>query len=157
MKVRLLILLFLVFIGCKWEPSRKNCDFKFFEKVSKVAFPKEVEIIDCYDSAEGDIWVHLRFSNKDSKQFMRTLDFHQYQNKVKHIDLDTDKILPYYPDNDAIETFENYMGSKYVPIPKTKNTYINIIRRENQYLTYIMNKESNLFWGYISYPDWSGD
>jgi len=147
----------ILFISCIGKPTKENCDFEFFEKTSNVHFPKNIEIINCEDSLEGDIWIHLKFSKNNINNFIENLNFHPYSDKAEYLENDTNKILPFYPDNDAIETFERYMNDKYIEIPKTEFTYFATISKEKQYVTYIINKKSGLFWGHIGYPDWSGD
>jgi hypothetical protein len=147
----------ILLISCDGKPTKGSCDFEFFENTSNVIFPENLEIINCDDSLEGDIWVHLQFSKNDINGFMNKLDFHSYSDKAEYIESDMDKILPFYPDNDAIDTFVFYMNNKYVEIPKTEFTYIATISKEEQFVTYIINKKSGLFWGHIGYPDWSGD
>lgn len=151
------LLLFTLLISCGGKLTKGSCDFEFFEKISELNFPKNVEIINCGDSLEGDIWVHLQFSEKDASDFITKMDFHSYSNDAEYIEEDTDKILPFFPDNNSIETFEQNMSEKYVEIPKTDLTFIATISKEKQYLIYILNVESGLFWGHIAYPDWSGD
>lgn len=147
----------ILLISCGGKPTKRSCEFEFFENTSNVEFPKNLEIIDCEDSLEGDIWIHLKFSNNDTDDFIKKLDFHSYSDKAEYVENDIDKTLPFYPDIDAIETFEFYMNDKYVEIPKTEFTYIATISKEQQYVTYIINKKNGLFWGHIGYPDWSGD
>ena len=132
-------------------------NFEFFEKTSELKFPKNMEIINCGDSLEGDIWVHLQFSKEDTSDFISKMNFHSYSRDVEYIEEDTDKILPLFPDNNSIETFEQNMYERYVQIPKTDLTFIATISKEKQYLTYILNVESGMFWGHIAYPDLSGD
>ncbi|GAA3633681.1 hypothetical protein [Flavivirga jejuensis] len=156
MRITLFSLLILL-ISCNGKPTKGSCDFEFFEKTSGIKFPNNVGIINCGDSLEGDVWVHLQFTKEDASDFISKMDFHSYSSAAEYIEEDTDKILPFFPDNDSIETFEQNMSEKYVEIPKTDLTFIANISKEEQYLTYILNVESGMFWGHIAYPDWSGD
>ena len=153
----ILFFISVLLISCSGKPTKGSCDFEFFEKTSNVKFPKNLEIIDCEDSTDGNIWVYLKFSNNDTSEFIKKLDFHPYSNKAEYIENDIEKTLPFYSDMNAIETFEIYLNGKYLEIPKTESTYIVTISKEWQYITYIINKNSGLFWGHIRYPDWSGD
>ncbi len=156
MKFILSILLTLL-VSCGNKPTKESCNFDFFEKTSKLEFPKNVEIIDCLDNLNGDIWIHLQFSKKDAIDLISKLDFHSYSIDAEYLQEDSNKILPLFPDNESIKIFERYMSKKYVEIPKTDSTFITTISKEKQYLTYIINIQSGMFWGHIAYPDWSSD
>ncbi|WP_299249846.1 hypothetical protein [uncultured Aquimarina sp.] len=149
--------IFILLISCNGKLTKGSCDFEFFEKTSGIKFPDNVEIISCGDSLEGDVWVHLQLTKEDTSDFISKMDFQSYSSEAEYITEDKDKILPFFPDNDSIEVFEQNMFEKYVEIPKTDLTFIANISKEKQYLTYILNVESGLFWGHIAYPDWSGD
>lgn len=149
--------LFILLISCGEKPTKGSCDFEFFEKTSKFEFPKSAKIINCGDSLEGDIWVHLQFSKKDASDFISKMNFHPYSSDSEYIEEDTEEILPFFPDNNLIEIFEQNMSEKYTEIPKTDLTFIATISKGKQYLTYILDIESGLFWGHLAYPDRSGD
>lgn len=152
-----LLFISIILINCSGKLTKKSCDFDFFEKTTNIEFPKNVEILNCGDNLEGDIWIHLKFSKKDTNEFIKNLNFHSYSDKVKYLEVDTVKILPIYPDNDLIDVFKTFMAENYVEIPKTKSTCIISKAIGKRYFTYIINKSSGLFWGHISYSDWSGD
>jgi hypothetical protein len=156
MRITLFSLLILL-IGCNGKPTKGSCDFEFFEKTSGIKFSNNVEIVNCGDSFEGDIWVHLQFAKEDASDFISKMEFHSYSSAAEYLEEDTNKILPFFPDDDSIEIFEQNMSVEYVEIPKTDLTFITTISKEKQYLTYVLNFESGMFWGHIAYPDWSGD
>ncbi|WP_407264587.1 hypothetical protein [Tenacibaculum maritimum] len=153
----ILLNILILLISCSGKPTRESCDFNYFEETSKIKFPKEIEIINCGDSSEGSIWVHLQFSKKDAIAFIGKMNFHSYSSSPEYLENDKSKTLPIYPDNSSIETFELNMDYEYIEIPKNDRTKIATISKEKQYLTYILNIESGMFWGHIRYPDWSGD
>jgi hypothetical protein len=149
--------IFVLLISCSGKPTKKSCDFNYFEKTSKVEFPEKLEIISCEDSTEGDIWINLKFSKKDAVDFINKMEFHSYSNNAEYLENDNTKSLPLYPDNNSIEMFEFNMHNEYIQIPKNESTKIVTISKEKQYLTYILNIDNGIFWGHIRYPDWSGD
>jgi len=146
------IIIILFLISCGNRKSKYSCDFEFFEKTSEIKFPIELKIIDCYDSTDGIIWVHLKFEQKNIKEFIRNAEMHQFSKKEK------DKIEELIGSEDvqAINNLNDLIENKVESITMNENTYLKTIEKKNQHVTYILNKQSGLFWGKIDYPDWAG-
>ena len=148
------LFLFISLISCKNVKTESSCDFNFFEKTSEIEFPKNVEIIDCYDSLEGIIWLTLKFEPKTASEFILKAKMHPYSNEITN---EIDSLIGQSEDDQFIESLTTFMNDSIQPITKDRNTYLKSISREHQYVIYIMNKNSGQFWGLIQYPDWAGD
>ena len=147
------ILMFLMsLISCKNVKTESSCEFDFFENSSGMKFPESVEIIDCEDDLEGLIWLHLKFDQKSTIDFVTQNKMHQYSSKLenslwKFAGID---------DSELIESVTTYLNENVKPISKDQNTYLKTVQTEHQSVIYIINKDSGYFWGQIGYPDWSG-
>ncbi|MDO6852407.1 hypothetical protein [Cellulophaga lytica] len=149
-----LILILLISISsCKNVKTESSCDFDFFEKTSGFEFPKKIQIIDCYDSLEGIIWVHLKFDPKTASEFILQTEMHQYTDKIEN------ELFKLHgsEDDQMIRSLTTFMNDSIQPITKNRNTYLKSVERKHQYVIYVINKDSGYFWGLIQYPDWSGD
>ncbi|MEP1486803.1 MAG: hypothetical protein ABJK28_00090 [Algibacter sp.] len=156
MKRTLIAIFFLTIISCGSNGNRKTkygCDFDFFEKTSGIEFPEQSDIVDCYDSFEGIIWVNLKFEQKDAYEFIEKLEMHKYSNEIND---EIDKLMG-SRDNQLVEHLNMFMSDSIQPITNDSNTYLKTIDKDHQYVIYILNKETGFFWGLIEYPDWSGD
>ena len=151
----LILILFTSIFSCKNVKTASSCEFDFFEKTSGIKFPKNVEIIDCEDDLEGLIWLHLKFEEKDANEFIKDFKMHQYS------DLQGDEKDVFYnqmgsKDQQTIDHIQMFMGDSINQITKDKFTYLKSLSKKPKGLTYVLNKESGLFWGQIQYPDWGG-
>lgn len=81
----------VLLIGCGGKSTKRSCDFNFFEQTSNVQFPKNVEVLDCEDILEGNIWIHLKFSKNEANEFIKKLNFHTYSNKAEYVENDINK------------------------------------------------------------------
>ncbi|MDO6490194.1 MAG: hypothetical protein ABJD66_08880 [Cellulophaga sp.] len=147
------LILFISLISCKNVKTESSCGFEFFEKTSGFKFPKNILIIDCYDSLEGMIWVHLEFDPKTASEFIIQNEMHQYSDKIEN------ELFKLHgsEDDQMIKSLTTFMNDSIQPITKNQHTYLKTIKREHQYVIYIINKNSGYFWGLIQYPDWGGE
>lgn len=149
MKKVLLILILTSVISCGNKKSKSRCEFNYFEKVSGIKFPENVEIIDCNDTSDGLIWLNLKFDSKNSIEFIDSAEMHQLNDKIIN---DFEKLKGKSEDNDNIDHIMS-VDNRIRQIPKNSTTYLKTIDTVNQYVIYIINKESGLFWGLIEYPE----
>ncbi len=136
-------------ISCGNKKSKSRCEFNYFEKVSGIKFPENVEIIDCNDTSDGLIWLNLKFDSKNSIEFIDSAEMHQLNDKIIN---DFEKLKGKSEDNDNIDHIMS-VDNRIRQIPKNSTTYLKTIDTVNQYVIYIINKESGLFWGLIEYPE----
>jgi len=153
MKKALIIVFFLSLISCGNTKTESSCDFNFFEKTSGIKFPQEKEIINCADDYEGIIWLNLKLKQEDASEFIENLNMHQFSNIIND---ETNKLYG-SEDNQLVDHLKMFINDSIEPITKNSNTYLKTIDKENQYVIYILNKESGFFWGLIEYPDWAGN
>jgi hypothetical protein len=152
-KLTFILIFSISLISCKNVKTESSCEFDFFENSSGMKFPESVKIIDCEDDLEGLIWLHLKFDQKSTMDFIKKNEMHQYSNKLenslwKFAGID---------DSELIEGVATYLNENVKPISKDQYTYLKTVETEHQSVIYVINKSSGYFWGQIGYPDWSGD
>jgi hypothetical protein len=152
-KLAIVLILSVSLFSCKNVKTESSCEFDFFENSSGIKFPESVEIIDCEDDLEGLIWLHLKFDQKNTKDFITKNEMHQYSDKLEN------SLWKFAGMNDSelIKSVETYLNENIQQIPKSQNTYLKTVETEHQSVIYIIDKDSGYFWGQIGYPDWSGD
>lgn len=144
-----LLLLCFVVISCTQLKSRKYCEFDFFETTSSIKFPDTVDILNCYDDLEGTIWLHLKFEIETASDFILNNKLHPYSETIED---DTLKILG-SEDSQLVEHVILFMDETVSSIPRDTSTYLKTVDTDHQYVIYILNKETGLFWGLIDYPE----
>ncbi len=152
---RILIAIFyFLIISCGNKKTKSSCGFEFFEKTSEIDFPEKVDIINCYDDSEGIIWLNLKLEPNKIDDFIKAAKMHQFTDKII---TEIERLDGKSKDARLVDHLKMFMNDSIQPITKNSKTYLRTIRKEQQYVIYILNEESGFFWGLIEYPDWAGD
>jgi len=128
--------LLLIITACG---SSANCDLAYFERITGVKFPKQIEVIECVDNAEFEINALILLPKDSIKGFLNKTNFKPVPSSF---DLDYSMMFLLSEEN------KNYPDWKYL--------YEFEGSAHENYWTYLLDIQSGRLWCQISYPDWGG-
>ncbi len=151
MRITILIFIASFFINCVGQKSER-CEKEYFEKTSEISFPQNMQVLNCEEDLEGEVWMISKIENKDANNLIKKHNFIQYSSIPTYSEEDYEKILPDYKNDSSIKEFARIMGKDYIEIQKNRCTYFLYSNKQNHSITYIINIDDKLFWTYINYP-----
>ena len=154
---KILVLIVFIFSYCSTSQlDKRNGAFNladYFEKISNIKLPTDIELIHEYDTGEGQAEALYSATSQDIKSLLTKSKFLPIDSLI-HLSLQGNanyKIQ--YLDRISLQFNQD---KKYNLLNYPDLVYFTICKQKNSHLL-LVDEKSKLIWLKISYPDWSGD
>lgn len=130
-----LIVTLLILVSCR-KPS---CDLEYYEKISGVKFPHNIEVVECHDNAEFVTTAFIKIPLDSINEFLVGGNFKKVNQEFE-------------PDFLGM----NWISKQNLVFPNNENLYELNARSKSNTWYYLLDKRTGKLWCEIQYPDWGG-